>query len=366
MLVLSLAATLAGCRRRDDEAMALLAKARTAEQSVSLSGRVETELDRGGGQVTATADVSRTPDATVMRFVAGPIAGREIVRRNNEWIDADRGGRRPLSGGMESVPSPRELATRYDVRLGERTEIAGRPVQQVIVRPRRMGPGPEVSLWIDTDTGFPLGRERRDARGRVVSASRYVQVAYQGTPPNGAAPGAPSAALAPPPPGPNPPPPALGGPHVTETPPPGGGAPVPPAANPRGPGERRFPPPKLVSVDELSQALGVPVALPRFVPEGFAFKGAFLAQPDPERPAGQTRPRGGLRYTDGVHNLMVMVIPLRNAPGRRFPPEALQPGGAALIQQRQILAVAVRGQTVYLVSGALQEDVLRQVAASFS
>jgi hypothetical protein len=390
VVVLSLAGAwlLTGCEQRNQqEALELLRRARVAEGSVSLQGQVQTEMARPEGTVRAQAQVQRTPQRTVIKFTDGPAAGKEIVREKPQPSQAKPPGPSgPWGGEMEQIPPMEALTRRYHVKLGEEASLAGRRVRQVTIQPRQGRSKQCVSLWIDEETGFPLGRERRDAFGRVVYATRYLQVKYS-QPPRapGAAPGVAQA------------PPAAAAPRAKPAAPearqevapaqPGGAAPVetgppaqPGAASPGAGGERRFhphppappsarpgaeawkgahPQPQVVSLRQLGQALGFAVGPPGYVPEGFALRRVLLIQ--------QTKPgpRGVLHFSDNVTALTVMVGRRQDWRAHTPPTGAEGPGGAAIVRRpRGTVAVAVRGEAVYLVFGPLPDDTLQRIAAS--
>jgi len=400
---LAAAAILGGCQsgNQQEQALELLRRARAAEQTVTLEGRVQTTLVRPRGTVQGVAEVKRTPGRTVMKFVEGPIAGQEIVRQDRDLIRVGESGRRqPLAQGPELIPPVEQLEGRYQVDLGSRTTVAGRQVRQVTIRPRGHRPGPQINLWIDEETGFPLGRERRDAEGRVVFATRYLQVKYglrqapaaspsvaASSPAGTKRPGRPASSSAPVSP-------AAQGPAASgQTPsgPPPTAAPSKPdtgtvgipgspvssgEARPRGiwpqppsqPGEkpgfgnargRRFGPHTRVTVEQMSQALGVPVALPAYLPEGYSLQGGFLTR------ATARGQRGILRYSDGVRFLTVIVSRRQELGHHPAPPAAAAEGGAVVIRgPRGAVALAVRGETVYVVIGQLSEETLHKIAAS--
>lgn len=366
---------LTGCQPQEEQqALELLARARTAEQTVSLEGQVQTELARPGGTVQAQAEVQRTPERTVVKFTEGPAKGKEMVREQGQEYqrrDEQHPGARHLPGVMDRIPSLEELTKRYDVELGPETDIAGRRVREVTVRPREGRSGQSVSLWIDVESGFPLGHERRDAFGRVVYATRYLQVKYGKTRPlplAAAVPSAPAPPAAGAPATPSPAAPAASpGAVAPSTPRDPGSRPLrphpptypgaPPGARP-GPPSGDRPRPEVVSLEQLGQILGFAVTPPSFVPEGFTLRRIMVTK---EAEHGR---RGILHYSDGVAALTVIA-------GRREdthlppPPGADAPGGAAVVtRSRGSFAVALRGTALYLVSGPVPDDTLQRVAAS--
>ncbi len=400
---LAVAALLGGCQigNQEQQALELLRRARAAEQTVNLEGRVQTTLARPEGTVQGVAEVNRTPEYTVMKFVEGPIAGQEIVRQNRDLIRVKGpGARQPLAQGPELIPPVEQLEGRYEVGLGGRATIAGRPVRQVTIGPRGRWPGPQINLWVDEETGFPLGRERRDPEGRVIFATRYLEVKYG----QRQAPVAPPSLAATPPAGTKPPGrpawpsaavrsgvhrpaassqvPSAAPPTETTAKPDTDTSGVPPsppgasATRPRGlrpqppshPGEkhaagtgpaRRFGPHTPATVEEMSETLGVPVALPAYVPEGYSLQGGFLTRPTSHRQ------RGILRYSDGVRFLTVIVSRRRELGQHPAPPAAAAEGGAVVIRSpRGAVALAVRGETAYVVIGQFPEETLQKIAAS--
>lgn len=109
----------------------------------------------------------------------------------------------------------------------------------------------------------------------------------------------------------------------------------------------------------MSETLGVPVALPAYVPEGYSLQGGFLTRPTSH---GQ---RGILRYSDGVRFLTVIVSRRRELGQHAAPPSATAKGGAVVIRNpRGAIALAVRGETVYVVLGQFSEETLQKIAAS--
>jgi len=109
----------------------------------------------------------------------------------------------------------------------------------------------------------------------------------------------------------------------------------------------------------MSQALGVPVALPAYLPEGYSLQGGFLTR------ATARGQRGILRYSDGVRFLTVIVSRRQELGHHPAPPAAAAEGGAVVIRgPRGAVALAVRGETVYVVIGQLSEETLHKIAAS--
>ncbi len=391
--VLGLVSTylLTGCQPQDEQqALELLARARQAEKNVTLEGQVETRLARPEGIVQAQAQVKHTPQRTVVKFTEGPAKGKEIVReagKGYQQRDPTHPKARPLLGMMTEVPPLGRLTKNYKVELGPETDIAGRRVRQVTIHPRKGRSGQSVSLWIDVETGFPLGRERRDAFGRVVYSVRYLRVKYGpgASSPTTSAP--PQVAAVPSAPGARPPAPSDSPPAGIQTPRPPAGAPAPapggqpetapppsgarPGAEPRklrprlparrdtpGQPDGQRPHGRVVSPEQLGQVLGFTVTPPSFVPEGFTLRRTMLTR------EGGRGTRGILHFSDDVTALTVMVG-RRQDIRQRLPTDAEAAGGAAVVQRpRGSFAMAVRGDAVYLVFGPLPDDTLQRIAAS--
>ena len=246
--------------------------------------------------------------------------------------------------------------------------IAGRRTRQVLIAPRGGGQGPTISLWIDPASGIVLARERWDAGGRRVFASRYLRVGYgrsEAPLPAATAGPEPSAAVPQRPAPTQPAPPFPGPPGVGKSwrsrggpAPPGPARPLssPPDSAPSAPPVRG---PHRLTLEELRQALAMPLAEPGLLPDGFVLRGAFLPRREELRGAGI------IRYSDGVRTLEVLVT--RRSEARHGPllRPASDPGQAVTMRRgRRVMAVAVRGDLVYAVSGPLPEQELQRVAAS--
>lgn len=401
ILALASGVLLGGCEQQERrQALDLLRRARAAEQTVSLQGEVQTEISRPEGPVLARAHVQRTPERTVVKFTEGPAAGKEMITEHGQPPRPSQRASSAVSG-MEQIPPVETVAQRYDVELGEAATIAGRPVRQVTIQPCKSSSQQAVSLWIDEQTGFPLARERRDAFGHVVYATRYLRVRYEKVPlalpgPTPASPVAertpavpstsPVAPGSPPSPAPasgvtpSAPGQAAPGPSVGKTPP----SPQPPSAQPsrpsptargRGGGWASLPGgprigrradtgrghyrPQVVSLVELGQALGFVVTPPAYVPDGFVLRRILLIK------QAKPGPRGVLHFSDGVTALTVMVGRRQDLHTQRFPEAAAQPDGAVVVRRpRGTVAVAVRGEAIYIVFGPLPDDSLQRIAAS--
>src|SRR5205085_2402836 len=67
------------------------------------------------------------------------------------------------------------LDENYAIQLGKQGRVAGRPVQQILIRPRdsfRYG----YQLWADLDTGLLLKAELVDEKGRMLEQFVFAQV----------------------------------------------------------------------------------------------------------------------------------------------------------------------------------------------
>lgn len=383
VVALSLAVALAGCQREQEYALQLLRRAQQAERTVALEGQATIQLNAHGRQVQAVAEVKRWPDPTVITFIKGAIGGQQLIRQGQQWWRVGPGGARQEMPGWDlaGLPPVEEIAQRYRLCLGKTTLIAGHNTVPVTIQPPKPQRGPRITLWIDRNTGFALARERRDAAGRVVSATRYLQVNY-GVPsePAPEPPARPGDLPPSRPPGPLPGPsegavpPGLGqaGPgEVTPPRPPGLRAGLGPGVGrPRGPGYGgQGPPgpqgeqprgrPQRVTLEELGKQLEVTLHLPKYLPEGFVLRGIFV--PEAGRPG-----RGGVvHYSDGVRAFNILVHRREAAGQKRIPPQAEGPGQAVLIRRsRGVMALAVRGQVIYVVTGSLPEPMLHRIAAS--
>ncbi len=409
---------LGGCEDTSPEAMELLRLAQTAEPNLEAEGRMVVKINRPDRSIESQATIQRWPGVTRIRYEDGPAAGQEIVREGNEFRRRGSDGRSHYAPrwGLDTIRVEEITRRNYEVRLGKVASIAGQTAREVVISPGEGGGAGSVRLWIDPKTGMVLGRTREDRQGRVLSSSQFLEVKYgrpSEEPPHleaasGSRPQTPLEAGEPTAPlqdkperGAEAAKPA--GPDVTE----GKGDreggqdsedPSAPAKERRGDsppkraldrhrmapesgyrrepgkareggknGEMRRPrrgagtdparprgTPPLLTLDELSKALGFSVSLPTVVPAGFQFRGAF---------ALQENRKGALHFSDGVRFFSVSVT--RRPGGQGGAPQARGADKAVITHwPRRTVALAVRSDLLYVVHGPFPEETLKEIAAS--
>jgi len=138
-----------------------------------------------GGEIETLRIIHRVQGGQVMeRLVSLDGSGRELVRSGSELVCYLPDERRviveqepPPSLLLGNLPNFDAAARRfYDIRMGRRGRLIGRPAQLVLVAPKdefRYG----YRLWIDDATGMPLKTQLCDGRGRVVEQVVFASLA---------------------------------------------------------------------------------------------------------------------------------------------------------------------------------------------
>lgn len=286
----TLAVILGGCGPRtlsEDRGQALLSDIRNAQRSVSISGQLHTTIRLGTELVSAEAKVHRGEGRMQLEFTSGRAKGARIVQQKNTvWQISPDGKtvRRLPHNPVDTMPHPGRNVKITTQRGGQ---IAGRGTKKVVVSPKREAGG-RLEMWMDRRTDFPLRMDRYNSRGKLVSSTRYKKVDFSAPPPEIA--------------------------KLSED-----------AQSPAR-GVTR------IETDKAAEILGQEPVKPKYIPEGFEFRGYYL-HTTPRRKAVV------LRYSDGLHPLNILQMQLPEGRGRGegrtgerrartdAPPQQAGPGG---------------------------------------
>jgi sigma-E factor negative regulatory protein RseB len=137
------------------------------------------------GRVETLRIIHRVEGGKVMeRLVSLDGSGREFIRSGSElacYLPDERKvlveQRPPSSLLLGKLPNFDAGARQfYDIRMGRRTRLIGKPTRLVVVSPKdeyRYG----YRLWIDDSTGMPLKTQLCDAHGRVIEQVVFASIA---------------------------------------------------------------------------------------------------------------------------------------------------------------------------------------------
>ncbi|HEY8047497.1 MAG TPA: sigma-E factor regulatory protein RseB domain-containing protein [Streptosporangiaceae bacterium] len=171
-------------------ALRLLSEAASACRQVPYQGVQLTAWRGPGGSWTSVVNVWHQRDhQTLIQSAALPAGARPRYRggtANPDGDGDDDAGQRDPEGGMFMTSQMVALlAENYQVSLAGRGQVAGRPVQELVLRHRdgRLA----ARFWVDTATKLPLRRETFDDSARMVSEDVFVSLRL-GSPAAAAAP----------------------------------------------------------------------------------------------------------------------------------------------------------------------------------
>jgi negative regulator of sigma E activity len=311
----------------------LVWKSETANQQVSLRGRVQTRAFFGTREEHATARI---------------VAARGKLRLDYEsngkrWTLLDDGRNlirlRPGSEPPVILPRPafvtdRTLAERnYAARVVREAQVAGRPTQVIEIASRASG-APAWRLWLDRETRVALKRERYNVEGRLTAGTEYSTVQF--------------------------------------------GAPVSEEEF-SGPAQMRAPEEgveKSLGPEALSQAVGFAVQTPSYLPAGYALRGGYARRtPKGGGPGrhGALSPSAELRYTDGLRVLSVRQWEAREEGARQERRQQRkrwrgrkEEEGRLLDHGSEKVYRSHLGERVVVVVGDLPEEELARVARSLA
>lgn len=164
------------------EAQEWLLRIHRAPQDLNYTG---TFVYRQGGQLETMRIFHRAENGTVTeRLVSLTGPPREVIRTDEEvrcylpdqksvFIEQRRLDRKAfLTIVPERLPA---LEANYAMELGETARVAGRPVQQIVVRARddyRYG----YRLWADRETGLLLKADLMNDKGEVLEQFMFTQI----------------------------------------------------------------------------------------------------------------------------------------------------------------------------------------------
>ncbi len=157
----------------------LLSEAARACQHVSYQGVQRTAWQGPGGSWTSLVNVWHQRDhqtliqAATMPADALPLPGASSA--DPDW-DGDVDGSQRDPGGIMTMTSQMValLAGNYRVFLAGRGQVAGRPVQELVLR--HLDGRLAARFWLDNVTKLPLRRETFDGHARMVSDDVFVSL----------------------------------------------------------------------------------------------------------------------------------------------------------------------------------------------
>jgi sigma-E factor negative regulatory protein RseB len=162
----------------------LLAAAAAACRTLSYQG-IQVSADQGlDGSVTSVVQVwHHRGGQAVIQSVTGPDvlaqarAGRTVADPD---VDADaEAAQHDLGGTISMTPQMvLLLAENYQVSLGGRALVAGRPADEVVLR--RSNGVVAARFWLDATTKLPLRRQVFDSESRLVSDDAFLSLTLGG------------------------------------------------------------------------------------------------------------------------------------------------------------------------------------------
>ena len=157
----------------DTRAWALLGRAIQANNQVPFSARVDTIVFVGARGLQSEARVVSAPDHLSISYLSGPIKGQKSGFSNRLfWRQEANGQLIPYAEARANFDPIAErrfelLRANYQAQMRGTSEIAGRPVEIVEVRPSRPSngmSGPARRIFIDDATGVTLRTEVFNSR----------------------------------------------------------------------------------------------------------------------------------------------------------------------------------------------------------
>jgi sigma-E factor negative regulatory protein RseB len=165
--------------RRAGPGLKLLSEAASACQHVSYQGVQRTAWQGPGGSWISLVNVWHQRDhqtliqAATMPAAALPLHGASSTDPDGDGDD-DVGQRDPEGIMTMTSQMVALLAENYQVFLAGRGQVAGRPVQELVLR--HMDGRLAARFWLDNVTKLPLRRETFDGHARMVSDDVFVSL----------------------------------------------------------------------------------------------------------------------------------------------------------------------------------------------
>jgi negative regulator of sigma E activity len=241
----------------------IVRRALAAETTTAHTGVKEARVRVGGRWVVSQAMVARQPpNLRRIHYITPPLTGITVWQshgetyryepKNQQLEIYDKSQHRPAVAGEEEALVLRN----YQPQLEGEETIAGRTAERVRLAPRRPGDAWK-RIWVDRQTGLRLGTADYDGNDHLLRQTRFLEVSFESVDPED---------FRPPP-------------FVMKL-----------ARRTYSDEEQHK------SVAQVSQEIGFPVRLPRFVPEGYEFDGAYTypCECGCEKPAAQVRWSNGL------------------------------------------------------------------------
>jgi sigma-E factor negative regulatory protein RseB len=159
----------------------LLSQAASACQHVSYRGVQRTAWQGPGGSWISLVNVWHQQDhQTLIQAATMPAATRPLPGASSTGPDGDGDddvGQRDPEGIMTMTSQMVALlAENYRVFLAGRGQVAGRPVQELVLR--HLDGRLAARFWLDSVTKLPLRRETFDGQARMVSDDVFVSLKF--------------------------------------------------------------------------------------------------------------------------------------------------------------------------------------------
>jgi outer membrane lipoprotein-sorting protein len=234
-----------------------------AQPQAKYTGREMAQFRVGDKLVASEALVAQRPQMRRIHYITPPLDGVTIWRDHQKTYSFDPKGRQleifDKSRHHHGRTAEEEalVLRNYQPQLEGVETIAGRPTYRILLAPRHPGDAWE-RVWIDRDTYLRLGDEDYDGDNRLLRSTRFTQISFDSVDPD---------QFRPPP-------------YVMSL------------ASRTYSDEAQS-----KSVAEVSQAIGSPIKLPPYVPQGYIFGGAYTypCQCGCEKPAAQVQWTNGLK-----------------------------------------------------------------------
>jgi outer membrane lipoprotein-sorting protein len=263
--ILGLGGVLVWRARTTDAGLATIIVGRwlAADPQMSYRGTEISRFRVGQKLIESEAQVARRPHMRRIHYLTPPLDGVTIWKDRGERYYFD-----PKKRQLEIFDKSQHhhggatgdealVLRNYEPQLEGIEMVAGRTAYRIALAPRHAGDA-WMRIWVDRVTNARLGDEDYDGENRLLRATRFTQISFDSVNPD------------------------------------------------------QFRPPQYVmklasrtysdeaqskSVAQVSQAVGFPIKLPRYVPEGYIFDGAYTypCQCGCEKPAAQVCWTNGLK-----------------------------------------------------------------------
>ncbi len=241
----------------------IVRRALASEATTPYVGVKESRVRVGEKWVMSRAMVARRPpNLRRIHYITPPLTGITMWQNDQQTFRYEPKGqqlqiydksRHSASGAVEEEAL---VLRNYRPQLEGEERVAGRMTERIKLAPRHPGDAWK-RIWVDPETGLQLGSADYDGDDRLLRQTRFLEVSFEPVDAEDF----------------RPPPFVMKLARKTYS----------------DEAQRK-------SVDEVSRILGFPIKLPRFVPDGYRFDGAYTypCECGCEKPAAQVRWSNGL------------------------------------------------------------------------